>query len=116
MGRENFEEPKPSRDRELSEPQQDSGFGYLLERMGDSDPSLAGILKDIDRSPDKKSILTFALIVRGHEWIDLWGLRDNPEAAAAFGQLISHWDTPIDGKPKTFEQHTQEAEEFSKLL
>ena len=94
----------------------DAGFAEALSRMQESDPPLAGQLREINRSPEKKKIFTEALTLSGHNWLDLQDLRDNPEAASAFGRLISFWDMPVGDQPKSDKQHQAEVTEFATLL
>lgn len=106
-------------DRHYSEQSPDARFADFINLLegesAEKDPVLASVLKDT-AFIKKKKVITEILEEKELNWYHLRGLRDKLAASEAFYRLVSHWDTPENGKPKSDEQHRAEAAAFVKAL
>lgn len=94
----------------------DNGWSYLLATMSEVHPESVNVFTELGKSSSKKQIIEDALLLHGRAWNDLLYFEDTPKATEAFRMMITHWNTPFDGQPKTDEIHKEEANKFAKLL
>ena len=105
-------------EHEYSKSPEDNGFSNALQKLKESGSPLATALEEISRSPKKTKIIGDALNLVGYGWNRLISLEEpqDKDALQSFGHLIAFWDEPINGVPKTDQDHQAEAEAFAKLL
>lgn len=103
-------------EHEYSGYSEDGGFEVLLNKSKEINSSIAPLLEDLSRSTEKQKIILEALLACSLDWLDMQKIEEKKETKESFGHLLAHWDTPLNDKPKTKEDHYAEALEFAKLL